>query len=30
MDYPVIAPFYSDVDIREAGQVRDYSILGIA
>jgi hypothetical protein len=23
MDYPIIAPFYADIDIRKAGQVAD-------
>jgi hypothetical protein len=23
MDYPIIAPFYADIDIRKAGQVGD-------
>ena len=27
MDYPIIAPFYSDIDTRTTGQVEDSSIL---
>jgi hypothetical protein len=25
MDYPIIAPFYADIDLRKAGQVRNFT-----
>jgi nidogen (entactin) len=25
MDYPIIAPFYADIDLRKAGQVMNFT-----
>ncbi len=25
MDYPIIAPFYADIDLRKAGQVKNFT-----